>query len=594
MFLRCAASARGCLYKECVSAAIVRRQNGVMNVVARWWGSLSIQIKLTLLIQVSLVLILAFAQRWVLSSFENKIIESAKVRAFETADGIINGMNMLMLTGQIGDPKVRSLFIEKMGKSQGIKELRIFRAEQVKKQFGVGLAQEQPQDEIDQAVLATGKPYFERRAANSHTLRAVIPFIASHDFKGTDCLLCHKVNVGSVNGAANIVLDLDDEVSMIESINHWLWFGQLILQVILFFVIDKMLRSFTRPVQRIQEVMTSMQVDGDLSRRVDIHGTDEIGRMANAFNALADSLQKSVSQVKEGQDKLRLSAQVFVNSAEAIVITDADNNIMQVNKAFTDITGYTEADVLGKNPRILKSGQQGEAFYREMWAILLHSGCWQGEIMDRRKNGEIYPKWLSIAVVRDEQGTVTNYIALFSDITERRASFERIQHLAHYDALTHLPNRTLLNDHIDMSIAGAKRNHTRFAVLFLDLDRFKIVNDTMGHHVGDTLLQAVAGRLQECVRESDTVARLGGDEFVILLGDINDEKDAALVAQKIIALVSKPFMLGDYQANIGTSIGISIYPTHGADKFTLLKHADAAMYQAKENGRNNFQFCALP
>ena len=188
---------------------------------------------------------------------------------------------------------------------------------------------------------------------------------------------------------------------------------------------------------------------------------------------------------------------------------------------------------------------------------------------------------------------MTNYIALFSDITERRASFERIQHLAHYDALTHLPNRTLLNDHIDMSIAGAKRNHTRFAVLFLDLDRFKIVNDTMGHHVGDTLLQAVAGRLQECVRESDTVARLGGDEFVILLGDINDEKDAALVAQKIIALVSKPFMLGDYQANIGTSIGISIYPAHGADKFTLLKHADAAMYQAKENGRNNFQFCAL-
>lgn len=558
--------------------------------VARWWGSLSIQIKLTLMIQVSLVVILAFAQRWVMSSFEEKIIESAKVRAFETADGIINGMNMLMLTGQIGDPKVRALFIEKMGKSQGIKELRIFRAEQVKKQFGSGLVEEQPKDAIDQAVLDTGKPYFERRVAKSHTLRAVIPFIASHDFKGTDCLSCHNVDVGSVNGAANIVLDLTDETGMIEAINRWLWFGQLVLQVILFFVIDQMLLAFTRPVKKLQEVMTAMQVDGDLSRRVDIEGEDEIGRMAQAFNALSDSLQKSVNLVREGQDKLRLSAQVFVNSAEAIVITDIENNIMQVNKAFTDITGYSEDEVVGKNPRILKSGQQDAAFYREMWSTLLETGCWQGEIMDRRKSGEIYPKWLSIAVVRNDQGEISNYIALFSDITERKASFDRIQHLAHYDALTHLPNRALLNDHIELAIAGAKRNQTSFAIVFIDLDRFKVINDTMGHHVGDTLLQAVAERLQKCVRESDTVARLGGDEFVILLNNINEREDAALVAQKVIGLIAKPFMLGTYQANIGASVGISIYPAHGADKFTLLKHADAAMYLAKEKGRNNFQF----
>jgi PAS domain S-box-containing protein len=470
------------------------------TMVAKWWGSLSIQIKLTLLIQVSLMLILLFAQRWVMSSFEGKIIESAKVRAVETADGIINGMNMLMVTGQIGDPKVRTLFIDKMSKSEGIKELRIFRAEQVKQQFGPGLPEEQPMDAIDQSVLDTGKPYFERRVGQSHTLRAVIPFVVSHNFRGTDCLACHHVEVGSVNGAANIVLDLTDETDMIATINRWLWFGQLILQIILFFVIDQMLRSFTRPVQRIQEVMTAMQLDNDLSHRVDIHGTDEIGRMAAAFNALADSLQKSVNQVKEGQDKLRLSAQVFVNSAEAIVITDIDNNIMQVNKAFVDITGYSSEEVIGKNPRILKSGQQGPEFYRQLWKTLLETGNWQGEIMDRRKNGEIYPKWLSIAVVRNDQGEVTNFIALFSDITERKASFDRIQHLAHYDALTDLPNRSLLNDHIDMTIAGAKRNHTSFAVLFLDLDRFKYVNDTMGHHVGDTLLQAVAIRLQECVR----------------------------------------------------------------------------------------------
>lgn len=563
----------------------------ITMMISRFWGSLSIQIKLTLLIQVGLLIILAVAQRWVMSSFETKIIDLAKARVSDTADGIINGMNMLMLTGQIKDPKVRALFIEKMGKSQGIQELRIFRAEQVKRQFGNVLPDDQPRDAIDQAVLDTGKPYFERKAAKSDTLRAVIPFIASSDFRGTNCLSCHNVKEGSVNGAASIVLDVTDETNLIAAINRWLWVGQLLLQVVLFFVIDQMLRAFTSPVRKLEEVMTAMQADGDLSRRIDIKRTDEIGRMANAFNALADSLQKSVAQVKEGQDKLRLSAQVFVNSAEAIVITDRDNNIIQVNKAFTDITGYSPDDVIGKNPRIMKSGQMGEDFYREMWKSLLEMGCWQGEIMDRRKNGEIYPKWLSIGVVRDDQGAITNYIALFADITERRASFDRIQHLAHYDALTHLPNRTLLNDHIDLAIAGAKRNQDKIAIVFLDLDRFKSVNDTLGHYAGDILLQAVAERLQKCVRAADTVARLGGDEFVILLNNINDEKDAAFVAQKVIDLIEKPFMLGEHEANIGTSIGISIYPTHGSDKNSLLKCADAAMYLAKNKGRNNFQFC---
>lgn len=559
--------------------------------IFRWWDSLSIQIKLSLLIQVGLLVILAIAQRWVMTSFESKIIELAKARVSETADGIINGMNMLMLTGEISDPKVRAMFIEKMGESQGIKELRIFRSEQVRKQFGNALTDELPKDTIDQAVLDTGKPYFERKAAKSHTLRAVIPFVASRDFRGTDCLSCHNVKEGSVNGAASIVLDVTDEANLIEAINRWLWIGQLLLQVVLFFVIDQVLRAFTSPVKKLEEVMTAMQADGDLSRRVDIKRTDEIGRMANAFNALADSLQKSVNQVKEGQDKLRLSAQVFVNSSEAIVITDSDNNIIQVNKAFTDITGYSPEEVTGKNPRIMQSGQMGLDFYREMWKTLLETGCWQGEIMDRKKSGEIYPKWLSIAVIRNDQGDIVNYIALFADITERRASFDRIQHLAHYDALTHLPNRALLNDHIELAIAGAKRNQGKFAILFLDLDRFKSVNDTMGHHAGDILLQAVAGRLQKCVREADTVARLGGDEFVILLNNISEEKDAASVAQKVIHLIEQPFTLGEHQASIGTSIGISIYPAHGSDKYVLLKCADAAMYLAKEKGKGNFQFC---
>ena len=558
--------------------------------INKWWHSLSIQIKLTFLIQVSLFVVLVFAQRWIMSSFEEKILESAKNRATEAADGIINGLNMLMLTGQISDPKNRILFIQKMGQSQGITELRIFRAEQVNKQFGPGLPEEHPIDEFDRNVLQTGKPYFKRVDGNTQSLRAVIPFIATSNFRGTDCMACHNVAVGSINGAASIMLNITEESETIKSINRLLWLGQFVLQAILYFVIGIMIRTITKPIQRLQEVMTAMQVDGNLSRRVDIIGEDEIGRMASAFNALAGSLQKSVSEVKESQEQLKLSAQVFVNSMEAIVITDAENNIIQVNKAFTEITGYSREESLGRNPRILKSGQHDWEFYRVMWEILLSTGNWQGELMDRRKNGEVYPKWLSITVVRDEKGDITNFIALFSDITERKASYERIQHLAHFDALTNLPNRTLLNEYLDMSIGVAKRSKAQLAILFLDLDRFKIVNDSLGHHAGDLLLKIVSDRLTNCIRETDTVARLGGDEFVILLPSIKEPGDAVSVAQKVVDAIAVPFLLEGNEVNIGTSIGIGIYPDNGLDRSTLIKNADAAMYHAKENGRNNFQF----
>ncbi|MBI3903860.1 MAG: EAL domain-containing protein [Nitrosomonadales bacterium] len=561
--------------------------------IHRWWQSLNIQFKLTLLIQMGLIAILIPAQGWLMSSFEEKIRESAKSRATEAADGIINGMNMLMVTGQISDPQNRMLFINKMGQSQGILELRIFRAEQVKKQFGPGLPQEQPTDEIDRKVLDTGNPYFGQDA-QTRSLRAVIPFIVSRNFRGTDCLACHKVEVGSVNGAASIVLDLSKDTDMIRAINRWLWLGQAALQIVLYLVINLVVRSFTRPVRRLQRVMTAMQADGDLSRRVSINSKDEIGQMAIAFNALADSLQKNVTQVRKGEEQLKLSAQVFVSSMEAIVITDAGNNIIQVNKAFTEITGYSPEEVIGKNPRVLKSGRHDQEFYRDMWDALLRTGSWQGEVMDRRKSGEIYPKWLAISVVRDGAGAIRNYIALFSDITERKASYERIQYLAHFDALTHLPNRTLLNDRVELAIAGAKRDQRRLAVIFLDLDRFKNVNDSLGHHVGDLLLQAVAERLKNCVRESDTISRLGGDEFVVLLNGILDQNDAVNVAQKVLNTLSNPFDLEGHEVRIGASLGISIYPDNGPDSSELFKNADAAMYDAKKNGRNNFRLFSTP
>lgn len=551
---------------------------------------MGMRLKLTLLIQVGLLIVLLPTRHWLMASFEAKILQAAKIRAEETADGIINGMNMLMLTGQIGDPKVRQLFIEKMGASQGIRELRIVRSEFVNRQFGAGLPEEQARDEIDRQVLETGQPYFETTETSPKTLRAVLPFIASHNFRGTDCLACHHVPVGAVNGAASIELELSDEFALIRSINRWLWAGQALLQVVLFLLIYWVIRSVTQPVSKLQQVMQAIQKDGDLSRRVEIQSQDEIGKMARAFNALTDSLEKSEQQVKLGQDELRLAAQVFVNSAEAIVITDANNDIIQVNRAFSEITGYASEEVIGQNPRILKSGQQDREFYQRMWDTLLKTGNWQGEVMDRRKSGDIYPKWLSIAVVKNEAGEITNYIALFSDITERKASYDRIQHLAHFDVLTHLPNRTLLNDHIDQAILAAIRNQHKLALLFLDLDRFKYVNDTFGHHAGDHLLCEVALRLKNCVREMDTVSRLGGDEFVIVLTAISTSENAAMVSQKIIDAIAQPFVIEGKQVEIGVSIGISQFPDNAEHRHDLIRFADEAMYQAKQQGRNNFQF----
>jgi diguanylate cyclase (GGDEF)-like protein/PAS domain S-box-containing protein len=558
--------------------------------IKNWWYSLSIQIRLSLLIQVGLLVILVAAQRWLMASFEEKIMESAESRAEEAADGIINGMNMLMVTGQISDPKNRVLFINKMSNSKGIRDLRIFRAEQVKKQFGPGLPEEQPQDAIDRKVLDTGQPYFERSNNGTPMLRAVIPFVVSRNFRGTDCLACHHVEVGSVNGAASIMLDLSEQTKMIHSLELWLWGGQLGLQLLLFMVINRLLRSFTGPIGKLEEVMTAMQVDGDFSRRVMVRHRDEIGRMGDAFNALAGSLQASLSQVKAGEEQLKLTAQVFHNSMEAIVITDTDNNIIQVNKAFTEITGYTQEEVLGKNPRILKSGHHPPEFYRVMWDILLTAGSWQGEVMDRRKNGEIYPKWLAVSALRNEEGRVANYVGSFTDISERKLSEEKILRLAYHDALTNLPNRLSLYERLKLAINLARRNNQQMAVMMLDLDRFKSINDTLGHNVGDELLVEVGKRLARSVRETDLVARLGGDEFVVVLTAIDTPSDAAEVAGKIIEAVSAPCLIGIHDLRTSPSIGICIYPNDADEISDLIRDADVAMYHAKDMGRGNYQF----
>jgi diguanylate cyclase (GGDEF)-like protein/PAS domain S-box-containing protein len=297
-----------------------------------------------------------------------------------------------------------------------------------------------------------------------------------------------------------------------------------------------------------------------------------------------------MTEKRRQDEQLRLSNTVFDNSSEALMITDRENRIVSVNKAFTTVTGFAAADVLGRDPSLLKSGRHDVAFFAAMWQALRERGIWQGEIWDRRKNGDIYPKWLSIAVVRDAQGEICNYVAAFSDITERKAAESRIQFLAHHDSLTALPNRVLLRDRYDHAVGAAKRGRQLIGVLFLDLDHFKRINDTHGHRVGDLLLIGVAHRVKGLLRESDTLSRLGGDEFIILLEEQDALEQISRVAEKILAALDIPFEIETQSFHTSCSIGIAVYPHDGTEFDVLLQKADTAMYAAKAAGRNAFSF----
>ena len=282
----------------------------------------------------------------------------------------------------------------------------------------------------------------------------------------------------------------------------------------------------------------------------------------------------------------RLASAIFEATDEAMLITDERQVILSVNPAFERVTGYSADEAVGRTPRMLSSGRHDAHFYSDMWEILLKDGHWHGEIWNRRKTGELYAQRITLSVVRDDSGHVVNYVAVFSDITSSKREADRLLHLVHHDSLTRLPNRVLLRDRTTQALAQAGRNGGQVAVLFLDLDGFKAVNDLFGHTAGDRVLEVVAGRLRACVRESDTVARQGGDEFVILLPEVNSAGDAETLAAKLLAALAEPIPCGKEVAKIGVSIGMALYPRDGRDCDTLLAAADEAMYRAKQDGGN--------
>ncbi|XOF32707.1 MAG: diguanylate cyclase domain-containing protein [Candidatus Electrothrix sp. YB6] len=290
------------------------------------------------------------------------------------------------------------------------------------------------------------------------------------------------------------------------------------------------------------------------------------------------------TEQKKAEDKLRLAHTVFETSSEGMLVTDAENRIVMVNPAFTAITGYQRDQVIGREPSFLKSDRHDTRFYRRMWVTLLRSNRWQGEIWNRRQNGEVYPQWLSLAVIRSPDARIVNYVALFSDISERKKAEEVLRYQAMHDPLTNLPNRLMFDDRLRTSLSRAKRKKSRVALLYLDLDNFKTINDTLGHLVGDRVLQMVAERLRECLRLEDMIARIGGDEFSAVLDDITSAGHAVCIAERIIAAFSELNCVVD-NASLQTSIGIALYPDHGSDTETLLRRADDAMYTAKQFGK---------
>lgn len=302
------------------------------------------------------------------------------------------------------------------------------------------------------------------------------------------------------------------------------------------------------------------------------------------------ALKQPITEEKNAQEKLRLASAVFSVAAEAIMVTDSQNRIQMVNESFQQITGYSEAEVLGKTPVILKSGDHNPGFYQEMYRKLEQQQVWEGEIWNKRKNGEIYPQWLTISSRYSPAGVLEGYVALFSDITQRKHDEAIIIHQANYDTLTGLPNRHLFEDRLKQAIALSDRSRTHTALLFIDLDRFKYVNDTFGHFAGDLLLKQVAQRIGSCLRKSDTVSRLGGDEFAVVISELHNLSAIEHIAQKILLSLAQPYLLEQNEAYISCSIGIAIYPDNGSDSERLLLNADNAMYKAKQKGRNTREY----
>ncbi|MBI5910806.1 MAG: diguanylate cyclase [Betaproteobacteria bacterium] len=538
---------------------------------------------------VGLIVLVAIAATVLLAAWASytqraTAIEQTENFALSVHQMALAGLTAMMITGKGGE---RAVFLDQIRKSNHIKDLRVIRADSVTRQFGPGNVSEVAAVPDESAALKTGRPVYRVFGEDrGRVLLAVLPALASRNYLGKDCLACHRVPEGEVLGVVTMKISLEKADAAVADFQKKAGAAVLLSMVLLVFPLYLFVeRSIARPLARMVARLNDIGEAGAmLEEHLPVEGGDEIREASTAVNRV-------MALAKDLIGKERLAAEVFSHSFEAIVITDAAGRIQMVNRAFGAITGYSADEVTGRSPAILKSERQAPEFYQRMWGALIDKGEWQGEIWNRRKDGEIYPEWLSITSVRSSGGEIENYIGIFSDISERKRSEELVLFQAYHDVLTGLPNRRLFIDRLNQQVVAARRHpRTSVAVMFLDLDRFKEINDTLGHEAGDELLKHVAARLRGSVRESDTVARLGGDEFTVLLPSPAARTDAQRVAVKIIEAMSRPFMVAGREVRVTASIGASLCPDDGSEAETLLRNADAAMYSAKQQGRACLRF----
>lgn len=378
------------------------------------------------------------------------------------------------------------------------------------------------------------------------------------------------------------------------------------LALFIFFIRSRIISNINLLAERSAEIGDTC----DFTSRLPVKTDDEISKLAWNFNALLDrmaesnytleksiedsssmlerSIRERISDLMTMSQVLTLMEEVFEHSLEGIIITDSNGIITKVNPAFTDITGYTEHEVTGKNPRILKSDHHNPHFYKSMWDSLLNDGHWAGEIWDRHRDGNAFPEWLSISAIKNSEGETSHYVGVFHDISDKKRQDELIRYHALHDSLTDLPNIFLLKNRMEQAMLHSSRDNTKFGVMFLDLDNFKKINESLGLAIGDMLLKSAADRIRSLARNVDTVARHGGDEFIILVESIDNEKPLITLAQRILIAFKEPFTILESRFHIGISIGIAIFPDDGEDYDILLRNADTAMYRAKEVGKETF------
>lgn len=521
------------------------------------------------------------------ATLEQQRISQVQARDFANS---VHQMTMAGLTGMMftGTVYQRHVFLDQIKAMDQIKSLNVVRSDAVVVQFGRGFDREKASDPAELRVLQDGVPFFEilSDASGDDYLRAIIPAVAQENYLGKNCLACHTVGSGTVLGAVTMEISLAKSTQSIRMFaRNAILAGMAVCVPLALFIWFFISRMVSTPLAKMTEGLNQI-VDGDIDEKsgLPVHRLDEVGIATVSFNKV---LAKATELLKQQ----RLSRMVFDNSLEGITVTDASSRIVMVNRAFTHTTGYSAEEAIGQTPALLKSGKQGPDFYARFWNALREDDGWHGEIWNKRKNGEVYPQWISVTAVRNRKKQIEHYIAIFADITERKERENLMEYQALHDALTGLPNRRLFHDHLNQTLVQTKRHGSRmFAVMYLDLDRFKYINDTWGHDAGDMLLKEVAARLRRCVRESDTVARLGGDEFTILLPEVSGEADAGVVAEKILLAMKVPVNLTTESRVITTSIGISVSPRDGVDAETLMKRADAAMYQVKASGRAGISF----